>query len=358
MFKGKCCSFIFPLTILIALLCNVSCKKSPTGPSEPDIPAGSRNYIWTVDTLPQFPGRLDRMWGSSPDNIWASGDFLDRFKSVWHYDGKAWTQPSGQRIVTPIGLFGLSANNIWISTLYSELWHFDGSSWNRYTKIVQDGYLNFILQNIYGRSANDLYVYGYKITSDTSNYYAVLLHFDGKSWENVNIPNIRTSFFAMDYDEPSQTYILCAYDWTIPENYYKMYSFKDNILKEIYCGNELPDIGNINGQIYFDRKYLFTLHTTLNKYQNGTFIQIKDFVHTNYGYGVMGHSEKDFFMSIDPTDTSKGGIGHYNGTDIKLIFPFTLNLHPRILFNKDVFWIGDDMNSSQQYFIHGHLKDN
>jgi hypothetical protein len=72
----------------------------------------------------------------------------------------------------------------------------------------------------------------------------------------------------------------------------------------------------------------------------------------------MGHSEKDFFMSIDPTDTSKGGIGHYNGTDIKLIFPFTLNLHPRILFNKDVFWIGDDMNSSQQYFIHGHLKDN
>ncbi len=58
------------LFISLLLFMVFDCHNNPVTP--PVDEAGSRDYIWTVDTI-NYPNSITRIWGSSPSDVWAVG---------------------------------------------------------------------------------------------------------------------------------------------------------------------------------------------------------------------------------------------------------------------------------------------
>ena len=67
----------------------ISCNKNSVIPPEDDQP-GRRDYTWTVDTLDMQMNWITGIWGSSPENVWATGDGGDFNQRLYHYDGSKW----------------------------------------------------------------------------------------------------------------------------------------------------------------------------------------------------------------------------------------------------------------------------
>lgn len=99
--------------------------KSPTEPPIDDVPAGKRDYVWSIDSVDygNLPGliQLESIWGSSPTDVWgANGDAPDVRDCLWHYDGEKWsratagtpiTEPTGNKVVYSV--WGSARTNVW-----------------------------------------------------------------------------------------------------------------------------------------------------------------------------------------------------------------------------------------------------
>ena len=184
-------SFIFLFFLL--LLCTAGCNT--TEPPIDDIPAGKRDYIWSIDSVDygNLPGliQLESIWGSSPTDVWgANGDAPDVRDCLWHYDGEKWTratagtpitEPTGNKVVYSV--WGSAQNNVWAfgrkvnqGTLSAFIMHYNGSQWVDATP-ANVAALNINLYCVYGTAANDLWVGGYE--------YA--LHYDGSNWNTYKV---------------------------------------------------------------------------------------------------------------------------------------------------------------------------
>jgi hypothetical protein len=120
------------------------------------------SYTWRIDTLyyttnPQSPGQtvIYNAWGLNDSLIYAVG--YDQFNgrgSMWKYDGHGWGR---------------------IKLLATE----GGPLSNGIT-----------LNAIKGYASNDIYAFGYSFTNFTGSFVntAIVLHFDGIKWNNVQIP--------------------------------------------------------------------------------------------------------------------------------------------------------------------------
>ena len=75
----------------------------------------------------QQPGNaINKMWGTSGDNIWMSTR-----QGIFHYDGVAWTQID--RDIAGDVIWGSCANDIWMTLAdqTGKMAHFDGVKWSR-----------------------------------------------------------------------------------------------------------------------------------------------------------------------------------------------------------------------------------
>jgi len=341
------------LTLLIIILLN-TCNDNPVNPSD-NIPPGRRDYVWTVDTIPVLNASMRDIWGSSPTDIWICGDADNRRESVWHYDGNNFT-PSGEYILAPTSLWGSASDNIWLGTVYSQLWHYDGVSWTKYTDLKYPGYTDVVIQSIYGTAPNDIYATGMADSFD--GYRGVILHFDGSVWEYVNIPDIRVNFSVIKYDLPSKTYLLRGANFDNIGKSERLYSYKNNDLRELYAGDIGIGIGKINRQVYIYKTDLASRKASIYYYENQNLVLWKNFDNTIYIGGISGRSTKDFFfISWGNADSTKG-VGHYNGINLVTIYPAQVYVGPDIIFDTKVIFLLKHLYTDQDFILNGKLEIN
>lgn len=184
--------FFIYLLIFFSLLSNYACD---TTESYKDIPAGKRNYIWSIDSVDykSISGviQLESIWGSSPSDVWgANGDAADVRDCFWHFDGIKWarategtpiTEYTGNKVIYSV--WGTAQNNVWafgrkINQGYVSafIMHYDGNLW---TDVTPTNLASLIapLYCVYGISENNIWVGGYEY----------VINYNGNSWTTYKI---------------------------------------------------------------------------------------------------------------------------------------------------------------------------
>ncbi|HVH97289.1 MAG TPA: hypothetical protein VM869_01200, partial [Enhygromyxa sp.] len=126
--------------------------------SETDAWAGDQHKLhhwdgvsWTLHTalLDSGPMEINRIWGSAPDDIWATGIYTEGQDKgyLYHYDGVSWTKYPYLPDLSSnhyTALWGLTADYVWLgSYLSDEYWIFDGFGWVESTESTS-------IRNIWG----------------------------------------------------------------------------------------------------------------------------------------------------------------------------------------------------------------
>lgn len=343
--------------IAISFLTINSCKDDITKPVTPpeEIKPGSRNYEWKeYELIPPTYERsmLKDLWASSPSDVWAIGESSLSQLGIWHFDGAAWKWGTETPTWAQTGLWGSSASDVWMGSSEGRLWHFNGSSWELVTKLVVEGYRDFIIQSIWGVSANKIYAVGYgAVSTKYDTYTGAVFKYDGVEWKRVPIPNIALNFHNVRRDK-SGDLIIAALDEST--GLVSIMSFNGTEFKKLYTAT-----GRVVALEVVGDKTLFSKDQQIYYYENGTYKLWKDFSGTDYYGGIACYrNEKDIFMGA--VQVQGYGICHYNGTDIKVIYETNsawVWLTAGFALERDVFFIIHDWNTQRTKILHGKLKD-
>jgi hypothetical protein len=340
------------------MLLNISCSRQITEPIEnqyvpsDNVSPGSRDYVWTADTIFTQNGDmlfLDRIWGSSPNDIWAvgSGDSSDHL--IWHYNGTKWTTDYVHRTLSSIdALFGLSANDVWIGDDEGDIWHYIGG-WNKVAKLAPPGFDRYVLvMDIWGTNPNDIYAAGWATKSD-GYFRASLWKYNGTKWDSMEVPEMRLGFSQIRIQHETGKMLLAGYCSDEPWTYY-LFTRDQSGLKKLYEGSTYTQLVTLNDKVLIgmERKMYYFDGQQLKFWRD--FSGIFPYNH------FFARSTKDIISA------SPEGIIHWNGTDVKLLYKGAYNYGTAAVFDKDFFILSRDtyLSSGTGYniIIHGKLKDN
>ena len=223
-------SLIFAIGLISSMF--LSCKENSLVPPE-NLP-GRRDYVWTIDTLKPPEGLTSPgwVWTNGPDNIWISGGAYLNGYCVWHYDGNNWTNYDPGIYWDPRGLYGFSSNDIWMGSTDGAFWHYDGSKWSKFCQTEIPDYQPFVAQGMCGNAPDNIYSVGYADSIDGMSYKAIIMHFDGTEWKQVDIPVIQSSFSHILYNNATGNFIIRA--WIFNEMEENIYSFNGTTLSLLY----------------------------------------------------------------------------------------------------------------------------
>lgn len=328
-------------------LLTLTCNNNPVTPPD-DTKPGSRDYVWTADTLwtEDFFGITD-MWGSSPNSIWMVASGTSAKDCLWYYNGEKWIRYN--QLLSP-GLntvFGANANEIWIGDSFNTIWRNKGSGWEKFQQFTLEGFDNVVITSIYGTSANNLYASGFADDNNNSNYKGIILKYNGTNWKFLDIPDIKVSFNRIKRINDGK-YLIWATNFENGIFLEKLFIFDGNGgLKEIYSDNSYPHLNEMNEEVYV------TINNRIYKWNNEKLELWKEFPSNIYYGNVLGRNEKDFF------GCGYEGILHYNGTDLVNLYPTQLDLHGALIFDQNVFFDGYSRSGSGYNYIiiRGILKD-
>ncbi|MEG8989003.1 hypothetical protein VJY32_04425 [Ignavibacteria bacterium 4148-Me] len=331
----------FLISVVIIVLIN-SCGEGITEPQP-----GRRDYVWTVDTI--NPGNeslyLGRIWGSSPNDVWAVGTSSWSATSIWHYDGVKWKTDSIPRKVNPQAIFGLSSSEVWLGNYNSTIWKYDGLQWSLFGEYKIDGYNILNINNFDGMSSSNIYGVGFVELYGANKWKAIIMHYNGIYWSLIDIPETKVSFETIAVEPNSGILVISGtvYD-------------PNGFIAKVYCwdGKELKELLSDYGWSFVIRlgdEIFVTNASRIYKYSNKNLTFWKD----NNGTGINGNiicgrSRNDFFIG------GINGIYHYDGKEFKIIYETNLTVQRGITFDKDVFFIGTDYINGKNNIIHGQLK--
>lgn len=158
---------------------------------------------WQLQESPLNWGRLRSVWGSSPSDVYATGDT----GTILHYDGTAWTSMPSGTVSDLNGLWGSSPSDVYAVGGSGTVLHYDGAAWRAMASGTTAG-----ITGIWGASWSSVFcvlstgavlhhdglawssIYGgpgYRLNavwgSSSSDVFAVgdgggIVHFDGTSW--------------------------------------------------------------------------------------------------------------------------------------------------------------------------------
>lgn len=337
------------LTFVFLLIFN-SCEKS--SPIEPESLPGNRSYSWTADTIFTPKGGLlylTRMWGSDPENIWATGFGSPYNILLWHYDGKHWKTDSSTVVWTPSAIYGFGRNSVWIGNTSNEFWRCtDSKYWYKYSEQSLPGYPYVCILGMWGVSEGEIYAVGYAEDSTRKKFKMAIERFDGISWKFINTPDISVELVFVRKQMESGHLILGGVNIdAMTGDTYKIYSYDGKEIKELYSGRNPATISEMNGELYID------IGQQIYKYKDGQLKQWKDLRNTIFYQRIWGRNENDFFFNS--WQKGKFGIGHYNGTDLQTLYMPVHNLptYEAVLFDKDIFFLTHDDNNNLSIVIHG-----
>ena len=340
-------SSIFPLVVAFLMLFNLGCKKSPTEVIDNTQP-GRRDYVWTVDTLYLPYNPFTATTGTSPNDIWVCSDG-DADKIFYHYDGKKWQTDLVPRSYSPLGIFSFGSEMVWSCGYRGKIWCFNGGIWKEEYGHAIAGVTEIFFQDILAVSANDIYAVGQYW--DKQDYWGIILHYNGTSWTQINIPQIRTALIKISQSSNGKFYLLGVSNEQFTESTYQLYEFDRYTLKTIKTGTQANDqqagILKLGNQVYF------SIGFDLYSYEKGNFVNIGRLSEFPWFLNVgFGRNTKDVFLGM------LDGIAHYNGENTEYLVKTVNNVWIRngIIFEKDVFFVGRDVNGNNLIF-HGKLKE-
>lgn len=331
------------LTSMLALL-TTSCKKDPTEPVLPE--AGRRDYTWTVDTLDPGPGNIsltERIYGESPDEIWAVGE-SGGTTGLWHYDGKKWETEEKSGIFGVISILGFSKKDIWICGKNS-FWHYTGLKWERYRNVMPTGYDNIYFLSMAGTGSNDIYAVGVTFEKDGVTPKSSVAHFNGTEWKIIEINNIPViTFVEIKREKATGKYFILSHSTSGNKPLFRIFLLQGNSVKEVFSNTKTTTINCINDECYF------ASGEKIYKFRDGRMQLWEDISGMNYAGYLWGRSEADIFT------VNYGALGHYNGRDVVDIFKTDLWPRYGVLFEKEVFFCCIHPERNISYIIHGKLK--
>lgn len=325
--------------IVILTLLSLSCHDL-IGPID-ELP-GSRNYVWTIDTLSVH---INDIWGSSPNNIWAVGTSPE-FNGLLHYDGKEWKEYVQQESAG--ALYGFSENNVWMVG-GSDIWHFDGNDWRLIFEYIGEGALTNIIHDIWGPSEENIYACGTNIYADKEPIYTrgFVLHYNGTSWKEIINADFDSRFWNIRNEEQK----VFVFSDKIDDGNWSFYELQNNKQQEFYFN---PEDRIYPGSLQvIKQKTYFLSGNTIFGYHDNVFIKLFSVVNPNFGYQYYGRNGNDIFLRM------LDGLAHYNGTDIQYLYKGTPNLvdmSKSVVFEKEVFfWVWDKVNTNM--ILHGKLEE-
>ena len=317
--------------------------------TEPYIQPGSRDYVWTIDTIKVDPGyqiNLCAIAAVSANDVWAGawGNVPDMY--MWHYDGKTWNHVANPPSGAPRGFGVVSSTDIWAGTSTGHIWHWNGSAWSDFVQITKDGYDRLFVNNFYVENANSIYAVGFYYNNSKNIGSGFILHFTNGIWSFINLPVIDSQFLQCLFDYKSKELYIVGYDLT-EDRIGKVHIYNFNSIHEIYSSVHNANINKIGDEVYldFDRK--------IYKYEFNEMFLWKDFSNTNYLAMAWGRNEKDFFVLTD------GGysVSHYNGTDFQKISKAYWGISGIAVLEKDVFILNVMDDNMISTIVHGKLKE-
>jgi hypothetical protein len=156
---------------------------TPTCPGATACP-GTVSGRWCVETLTgQTSTELESVWSDSPDDVWvvgwqslASGD---RSAVMMHWNGCVWTNmsnPDPTDFQFARGVWGPTANDLWIVGDGSGALHYDGQSLRFVPMPIPPNGTVVDISAVSGTASNDIWTGGVQV-----------LHWDGTVWSAVPI---------------------------------------------------------------------------------------------------------------------------------------------------------------------------
>ena len=337
---------IIALIAVITIITN-SCKDNGTGP-EPLEP-GRRDYVWSVDTL--NPGHeslyMLRIAGSSASDVWAVGASSWTATSIWHYNGEQWRCDSIPRKISPAALYVASSNEVWLGNRNSIIWKYNGSQWQQYGEYKIKDYDDVTIQYFDGTSNTNIYGVGLKYLYKSDTTRGIIQHYNGITWQYINIPDIWVNFESVAIENQSGVLIISGTVYDPSGFIAKVYSWDGGTLKELLSGSGWSFVTKLGDEIFA------TLGSKIYKYSDKQLILWKDNTGIN-GNIICGRSRNDFFIG------APDGIEHFNGSDFSIVYKNPQGHNVQIIigtiFEKDVFFIANDFTSNRNSIIHGKLK--
>ncbi|MEW6655118.1 MAG: hypothetical protein AB1394_16850, partial [Bacteroidota bacterium] len=283
--------------LLTALLTTFSCKESIT---EPEPPAGRRDYVWKVDTVRAFGNYFNGMWGWAPNDIWTVSLTGPSENSIWHFNGNTWSVYQKETLERSCNaIWGNAKNNIWIVGSEGYIWQYDGHTWKlNFIYKQNDGYAT--ITDIWGRNGSDVYACGVIHLASKKEQRAFILHYNGIQWKeyfkadyisqfnsilgddkNVFVRGIRILFEANNHIKHDSVYIA------------KVANSKTSVLfsepHDLVINQHLGIIGN-------------KLHTIINNqlysYENNQLKPVFEIKYPKFTGNFYGRNYKDIFLSM------------------------------------------------------------
>lgn len=167
-----------------------------------DLKPGRRDYLWTVDTLDTQMNRIQSIWGSNPNDVWAVGPGgLSANERVWHFDGSVW-QPYQQVLpIAPECIYGTDQNNIWIGGNDANIYRFNGTVWNLVYSISRPDTSGNFIKDIWCENANSIYAIGTAYLTQEPAQRTFILHFDGVKWKEIYFSKNKLQFLRIQKKE-------------------------------------------------------------------------------------------------------------------------------------------------------------
>ena len=289
------------------------------------------------------------MTGSSPSDVWVCSPG-DADKIFYHYDGQVWKSDQVQRTFSPLSINSLNSNEVWSCGFLGKIWTFNGTHWIEFYSYSPKVDTSIILQEIRGFSTSSIYAVGQYFLG-AQNYWGIILHYDKRVWKEINIAKTRTLFVKISKDLNGKYYLLGLTQQNYNENGYQLYEFNGTELKIIHSGSQNKDeFGNI---LELGEKIYFIIGFDFYSYDGKSFIKVGRLSDNPKFLNVgIGRNEKDIFLGM------RDGIAHYNGENTVYLFQTKDNVFVRkgVVFNKDVFFLGRDINGNNLIF-HGKLNE-
>lgn len=335
---------MFLLFILILLFAQCGTTEPPADELKP----GRRDYTWTVDTLNIPFTTLQRIWGSSPIDVWVIGPGGDKDKTIFHFDGVRWNSDGISRPLAPTALYGFSPSDVWIGGRGGEIWHFDGLNWSKVFTMNITGYNFYGFESIWGDAPENVYAVGY--AEDGVKYKGILARYDGSTWKSLDIPEVQNSFIKIQRGVKSSAnyFILALRFEQFADDTSYIYEFDGIKLRIIYQG--LTNTYDLAGLSCIDNEILIRKGYDIFEYKNKIFNFLLRIPGEAFLYG---RNIKDIFIGL------QNGIAHYNGTDILYLYNFKdsgIRIADGVIFDNEIFVLANDFNSNLNFIYRGVLK--
>ena len=151
------------------------CEWSETKAFQTDCISANVDWKW-VYPHPQG-NKVNAVWGTGTDNIYAVGNF----GTVIHNDGISWRKINPFTLNHLYGVYCFSQKSIIVVGDNGAIFHFDGYHWKKISSPTQNN-----LYQVWGTSENNYYI------AESSYLY----HFDGAIWNQEDIPLAKINYIS------------------------------------------------------------------------------------------------------------------------------------------------------------------